>query len=249
MRFKLTLQVEASTFRRRLAFDYQSDMSAMVYGIMTQSDSDYEEWLHVNGFHDYSLKFKMFTFSKLIIPDYSIDRRHNCMIINSESVEFFLSLVPERRSDAFIPNMFKGRRFRFNEESHSAQFTITQVDVVPDPVFEREMEFCTLSPVCIQHNTQVANIVMLDLLSKYRDFYGNEYKGVLKDFSFNLLNKPEDKVVVIRSEYAGASNIRASMFDFKIIAPPALLKIMYSHGLGNNNCLGFGMIAPREVPS
>lgn len=72
MRFKLTLQILSHTLGRELPINYQYELSAAIYRILSRSDKDYSLWLHENGFIAGGKRFKLFTFSNLIVPQYSI---------------------------------------------------------------------------------------------------------------------------------------------------------------------------------
>ena len=72
MRFKITLQVHSQQYGNALPINYQYELSAAIYQILSYADSDYAEWLHNNGFQsDHGSKnFKLFAFSHLIVPNY-----------------------------------------------------------------------------------------------------------------------------------------------------------------------------------
>jgi CRISPR-associated endoribonuclease Cas6 len=70
MRFKLTLKVNREVFGDILPLSYQYELSAAIYKILSKADAEYATWLHNNGFElNPQKKFKLFTFSRLRIPD------------------------------------------------------------------------------------------------------------------------------------------------------------------------------------
>ncbi len=69
MRCKLRLQVQSETFGNILPINYQYELSAAIYRVLSNANEAYSSWLHENGFALNGKKFKLFTFSWLLIPD------------------------------------------------------------------------------------------------------------------------------------------------------------------------------------
>lgn len=74
MRFKLTLKVLSSGLKYSIPISYHYELSAAIYKILASSDVAYAEWLHDNGFNCDTKRFKLFTFSDLVVPRYELDR-------------------------------------------------------------------------------------------------------------------------------------------------------------------------------
>ncbi|MFA6780289.1 MAG: hypothetical protein WCU80_11010 [Paludibacteraceae bacterium] len=71
MRFKLTLQLEKRRYCDLIPLNYQYECSAVIYRILSRSNTDYSQWLHENGFQlENGKQFKLFTFSRLRVPQY-----------------------------------------------------------------------------------------------------------------------------------------------------------------------------------
>ncbi len=73
MRFKISLNIDKHTFGNRLPFNYQYELSAVIYKILANADQAFAEWLHDNGFVADKKIFKLFSFSRLQIPQYHTD--------------------------------------------------------------------------------------------------------------------------------------------------------------------------------
>lgn len=72
MRFVITLRVNARKFGRLLPLNYQYEMSAVIYKILSSADTEFATWLHENGFQmDNGKQFKLFTFSAHIVCNYA----------------------------------------------------------------------------------------------------------------------------------------------------------------------------------
>ncbi|MDR2475806.1 MAG: CRISPR-associated endoribonuclease Cas6 [Bacteroidales bacterium] len=256
MRFKLTLQPDAKVFGNRMPLNYQYELSAFIYRAIAHADGEYAEWLHENGFRLNNRPFKLFTFSHFFIPKYLIDREHGCIRINSERVEWFVSFLPETSTETFISGLFAEQVFQIGNRQSVVQFRVERIEALQPPVFERQMSFRTLSPVCIPFlreeqryatylspdTPEASTIVLNNLLNKYHTFYGKPYEEDTRDFAFRITNQPKAKLIVIKQGTPEASNIRGYMFDFQMTAPTELLKVMYECGLGYKNSAGFGMV-------
>lgn len=50
MKFKLKLAVEKQVFGNILPINYQYELSAVIYRILSSGDKEYTHWLYNNGF-------------------------------------------------------------------------------------------------------------------------------------------------------------------------------------------------------
>jgi CRISPR-associated endoribonuclease Cas6 len=258
MRFKLTLQVDKKAFGNCLPLNYQYELSAFVYKAIEQADSDYAYWLHENGFNLNGRPFKLFTFSNLLIPQYRIDKERKVIRIESDRIEWLVSFLPEASTEKFVLGLFSEQVFQIGDKKSVVQFRIERIEALPSPVFEPEMVFRTLSPVCIPFRKEnsrypeyispdrpeAPDIVLNNLLNKYHTFYGKPYQGNL-DFSFRVMNQPKAKLIRIKTGMLEESFIRGFSFDFRMKAPEELMKVMYEAGLGEKGSMGFGMVESR----
>ena len=72
MRFKITLTPDYILFGNEIPMNYQYELSSFIYRTLARSDSGYSAWLHENGFITGTKRFKLFSFSNLLIPAYAI---------------------------------------------------------------------------------------------------------------------------------------------------------------------------------
>lgn len=147
MRFKLTLNIDKQSFGDLIPLNYQYAASALVYKILSNSKSDFAEWLHQNGFSDDKRRFKLFTFSRLSVPQYSIEGTF--LKILSNSIEWYISFLPERSTQEFVQGLFKEQTLELGDHRANIRFRVQGVKMLPSPVFKETMTFETLSPACI----------------------------------------------------------------------------------------------------
>ena len=87
MRFNITLRVNAQKFGRRLPINYQYEMSAAIYKILSSGSGEYAQWLHDNGFTlEKGKQFKLFTFSHLNVPERRLLKQSNQLELLSPSI-------------------------------------------------------------------------------------------------------------------------------------------------------------------
>lgn len=259
MRFKIVLNIDKQPFGDLIPLNYQYAASALIYRILSNSESGFSEWLHQNGFKDDKRRFKLFTFSRLSVPRYTIDS--SFLKILCDTIEWYISFLPERSTQEFVQGLFKEQSFELGDRRAKIRFRVQGVEILPSPVLKESMEFETLSPACIvrQENDgsekyispdhpDATDIVKLNLLNKYRAFYGHDFP--ISDFPFILrtLNEPRSSLVTIKEGTPQESKIRGFMCKFNLIAPVELMKIVYETGVGSKNSQGFGFIQEMKSP-
>lgn len=251
MRFKLTLRIDEHSFNNYIPINYAYELSAVIYRILSKSGTDYAAWLHDNGFEIDGKHFKLFTFSRLYVPQYHIEGDR--MEIISDSVEWQISFLPERSTKEFIQGIFQNQTFELGTRAANARFVVEQIAALAPPLFSETMEFETLSPVCISRRRKdggtdylspdaqdVAFFIRQNLLNKYKAFTEKDFSDDF-NFSFEVLSKPKSSLITIKSGTSAQTRVRGFMCRFRITAPVELMTILYESGVGEKGSVGFGM--------
>ncbi len=253
MRFKLNLKIESQVFGNRLPINYQYELSAWIYRIIAQGDRQYAEWLHQNGFSEKHRNFKLFVFSNLYSPGIKFEKDR--LIFHSDKASFYLSLLPEKSTEAFIKGIFREQQFALGDRVSKVQFAVQQIELTPPPDFSSSFVFKTLSPVVVavgQENSPhpryvspdengYGQLIINNLIEKYRLFYQKEFEGDT-NFKFELLSPARSKLIRIKTGTKDATQVRGFLFTFCVEADKELLKVMYDAGMGEKNAQGFGCI-------
>lgn len=260
MRFKLTLQVQPHISGREIPINYQYEFSAAIYRILSNSDENYSLWLHENGFISGGKRFKLFTYSNLIIPRYGIDKQRQRLVIKSDTVEWFITFLPEKSTQQFIEGVFRQKSFYITDKVSGVEFLIREVQVVRPPDYREEMCFETLSPVCVSMHREDGRTeylspsdpsyvsgILTGLLSRYEAYYGKKYEEEVY-CNFMLLNEPKSVLVKIKSGTPEQTFVRGYRYKFKVRMPEVLMRIGYESGWGEKGSLGFGMIGECSRP-
>ncbi len=256
MRFKLILEPEKTGREAKIPLSYMYELSSAVYRILSKSNAEFSEWLHENGFPLGAKKFKLFTFSRLHVPEFRIEGAY--MRILSNTVEWQISFLPERSTQEFIKGVFQDQTFELGVREANMRFHVREISVLPSPQFTDTMEFYTLSPLCISlkredggvdylspDQPRTASLIRNNLLNKYAAFMGKEYPADFP-FVFDVLSKPKSALITIKSGTAEQTRVRGFMCRFRITAPIELMKIMYEAGIGEKGSMGFGMVQTEE---
>lgn len=260
MRFKLSLTVDRRAFGDFLPINYQYEQSAVIYRILSRASEQYADWLHQNGFQlESGRPFKLFTFSRLKIDNRQILPRNERIRILSDSVEWQISFLPEKSTEKFVQGLFANQVFEIGDRQSTVRFIVKNIEVLPTPAFTEEMEFTTMSPICLRMRREdrgfdylspvsphASNAILTGLSRRYEAFYGIPYAGE-NTFDFTVLNEPKSVLVKIKSDTPAQTKVRGYMCRFRMKAPLELMKIMYESGIGEECSQGFGCVKETDV--
>jgi CRISPR-associated endoribonuclease Cas6 len=253
MRFKLNLHIDRQVFGNRLPINYQYELSAWIYKILAKGDQPYADWLHQNGFSENRRNFKLFVFSHLYSQGIKQDKDR--LLFHSDKASFYLSLLPEKSTEAFIKGIFKEQQFSLGDRISQVLFRVQQVELVLPPGFAASNVFKTLSPVVVavgQENSLhpryvqpdedgYGQLIVNNLIEKFKSFYQRPFEGDT-NFQFELLSPVRSKLIRIKSNTPEETSVKGFVFTFRLEADKELLKVMHEAGMGEKNALGFGCV-------
>jgi len=249
--------MNSQAFGNRLPINYQYELSAWIYRIIEQGDLQYAEWLHQNGFSENHRNFKLFVFSNLYSQGIRFEKDR--LIFRSDNASFYLSLLPEKSTEAFIKGIFKEQEFFLGDKVSKVQFSVQQIELAHPPDFTKSFVFKTLSPVVVtvgQENSRYpryvnpeennyGQLIFNNLTEKYKSFHQKPFAGDT-NFKFELLSPPRSKLIRIKAGTSEETQVRGYVFTFRLAADSELLKIMYDAGFGEKNAQGFGCVEHNE---
>ena len=257
MRFLLKLEPINYGKQCLLPINYQYELASCIYQIISSSSQAYSEWLHKNGFQTENRQYRLFTFSNFNIPEYKIiDDR---IQILSRTITCVISFLPERSTAEFINGVFSRQQLSIGDRKTQVDFRVVGIELLPEPNFELQQNYETLSPVCIKRHLPDENRVIYEspesenfapallnnLLNKYKAFNEVDFPYAT-DFEFGTIGKTRSKLISIKANTPQETKVRGYSFRFRIKAHPELLRIMYHCGLGEMNAMGFGCVEKTE---
>jgi len=256
MRFKLIINIDKSKGRDKLPINYQYECSAVIYKILSNSNEKFSQWLHDNGYNADKKLFKLFTFSRLKIPQYRIINEY--IRILSDHIEWQISFIPEISTREFIQGIFREQEFELGNRNARIKCRIQNIEMLPPPEFSETMTFQTLSPIYLTlkrdngsdeyispTHPMAMPIIKQNLLDKYKAFQGKDFPDHDFAFDFKVINEPRSSLITIKADTPQESKIRGFSCQFTMTAPEEIMQIAYNGGIGGKNSIGFGMI--REV--
>ena len=260
MRFNITLRVNARKFGRRLPINYQYEMSAAIYKILSSGSDEYAQWLHDNGFTlENGKQFKLFTFSHLNIPKRRLLKQSNQLELLSDHVFWQITFLPEHSTQNFIGGLFQDRVFEIGNKVSKVQFEVENIELLPPPEFQKTMVYKTLSPISISYNDDlgrdcypqspeefataewVRERLLSNLLDKYSAICSNDFSGDTY-LDMMMLSPAKSSLIAIKSGTPAETKVRGFSCNFALNAPPELQRIAYESGLGELNSQGFGCL-------
>jgi len=253
MRFKINLGVNSNIFGNRLPINYQYELSAWIYKIIAQGDEKYASWLHENGFSEKHRNFRLFVFSNLYSQ--GIKFKNDRLFFNSDKASFYLSLLPEKSTEAFIKGIFKEQIFSLGDRISKVQFSVQQIEMIPPPDFTESCVFKTISPIVVSvgqegkehpryaspEEKEYGQLIINNLKEKYNLFYNKTFEGD-PNFQFQLLTPVRSKLICIKAGTAEETRVRGFLFTFRLEAAQELLKVMHDAGMGEKGSQGFGCV-------
>lgn len=258
MRFKIYLHI-----KNRLALlpmDYQYLMSSAVYKLIQRGDEAYSKFLHDEGYTPGGLKrFKLFTFSSLQLPKYTMVREKGVFELHGREASFIISFMVDAAAEAFVKGMFVNEAISIGDKYNQVDMEVLRVEGMPQPLFREVMEYKCISPVTVgkkekdrKHETylfpdhpEFGDFIVNNLIAKslaYRLAESDAYAHPFEDFRFQLLGEYKTKKITIKPFTKEAIDVRGSLFRFRLTAPVVLQEIGYYAGFGENNAMGFGMV-------
>lgn len=238
MRVKITALTESPA---AIPFNYNYALHSAIYGLIEKSSGEYSQYLHDKGFINEALKkrFKLFTFSKLFFTPTRIQKNGFKQV---KEITFIFSTPIEQSYEHLILGLFSDQTFYLNFSSEKINFSVTQVESMPEPQFDSECKFLCLSPIAVSTQREKANgrleqhyldymnpeerdhfieNIKKNLINKYRTFYKTDYadheqKHEFKfSFDVNYIAKRQGKISKLIHFKKIDNNIRTKIKGFE----------------------------------
>lgn len=267
MRVKITA---ATPKPAHIPFNYNYALHSAVYNLIEKSSPRYSQYLHDKGFINkaQNKRFKLFTFSKLFFTPAKISTNG---FKHVKQISFIFSTPIEQSFEHLILGLFSDQTFFLNVSGKKINFSVTQVETLPEPEFSNSANFICLSPIAVstlrerQNGTTEQHYLdymipeerqhfienmQKNLINKYQTFYNKNYTNNDHEFKFsfdvNYIAKRQGKISKLihfkKINNNITTKIKAFEAPFTITADPKLIKIGYECGFGNDNSAGIGCV-------
>ena len=247
MRIKITCDIGEGI---HLPINYNYFLTGVIYGFLSESDPEYANFLHQDGYEQERRRFKLFTFSQLMaerqVQGDQIHFRSPLTWCVSSSQQLFL--------ENFAAALMETGILRIDHH----RLRVQDVEVLPPPRFGQRMSFRCLSPItmstkreradklvthyCLPDDPQFSELVRQNLIRKYEAVHRHppEETSFAMTFDQAYIDKREGRVTRL-VDFKG-TKIRGVLAPFHVIGAPELIHIGYTCGFGDKNSAGFGMV-------
>jgi CRISPR-associated endoribonuclease Cas6 len=258
MQFKITFRAEQPG--QLLPLSYQYELSSWIYKLIGDSNSEFADFLHQQGYAEGAKRFKLFTFSNLYVPKFEI--QGDRMKVLCPEISFLASfLVPQAAQD-MIMGLFNNQRLRLGDKISQVELSVQGAEMLRLPELHGDVfRLRTTSPLLVSRpqlrpgdklmhdylhpaDAEYADYFFKNLLDKYRSARKHglvEEIGLDAPMAFRLGSEnPKRRGIRIKAFTPGETKLIGYDFDFELQAPSALVRMGLLAGFGGENALGFG---------
>lgn len=250
MRLLLTLQ--PGHIPCLIPFDYPHALTAVIYRFLDHASHDYARFLHDEGYRSGAKRFKLFTFSQLLIPTRRITPEG--ILCHSTQITWQISSPITEFVEHLATGLLQLGQMRLGANT----FTLARVEVAPTPTFTDRERLRCLSPIVVSaaqeragklqarylraDDPQLSEALRQNLLRKFLVVHGRAPQSDVLSVEFDraYLRRKGEEVYRLVS-YKG-TQIKAIMAPFTVRGSPELIEIGYEAGFGEKNSMGFGMV-------
>lgn len=257
MQLQLTLECRESA--PVIPINYQYELSAWIYRVLREADAGYARFLHDEGYSTGTKLFKLFCFSNLEIPKYSIEKDRIRILM--DEVGLSIRFCVFHALEGFIEGLFYRQEFWLGDRRSRVHFRVKSVRAVPlELPAEQEplhVRIRTRSPLLVARkrlagpdeyltpeDPDFGALLLQNLLDKYKAFTqidASEHWPT-ESLTFRLCSdrQPRSKLVSLKRGTPQETRVRGWMMDFEVTAPRELIVIGMLAGWGRANSQGFG---------
>jgi len=238
VRGKITILKQSKAL---IDYNYQYGIASMLYKKLAESDVELANEAHSHQ------GFKYYTFSNLILEDRKPSRNG----LNFNRAHFYLSSPDTRFIKSFTEGLLMNPEFYLKGVQKMADFTIQEIEILPQPEFNKECTFKTLSPIYVKtQRYQGERLKEHDLYPNEPKFYENLHKNLIERYTeFHNKTPEKDHFEITKTGNIKLKRIkiaenyrRCTLLTLHIQSTPELLQFAYDAGLGEKNAMGFGCI-------
>lgn len=251
MRFKFSLLLIPEVSGDIIPISYQCQLMEKVDQMLTANADLYEQWLVANGLNQQNSN-NIYCVSNLYIPKIRVEGDR--LKIEAPRIQFWLSSLAEVGLRDFLESSFLDQTISIGDATSSVTFKIDAIDDISPVVYDRVMEYQSLSPIVVKGlrpngsleylsptNYVFQQFLVESLIERWENYYNTQYYGNRK-FRFFLLSQPHRKSVTILNGTKHETKEIGYMIKFRLELDPMLQDFAYNLGIGDDIQYGFGYI-------
>lgn len=261
MRLKINFLLQDKSF---IPYNYNYQLHSAIYNTLNKAEPLFSDFLHNEGYHNDLRVFKFFTFSKLLLDNFTTIHKDQHGFRNVKKASLILSTNVDRIFENIVLGIFTDNILVLNFKTHTLKMMISEVEVLPEIEYQNRMTFSCLSPISMstmqeidgklqQHFLDYMNPEERDhfkinlynnLCQKYKTIFSENWnQPILFNFSFdpNYIVKAGGRISKL-IHFKNNEKIKCFEGPFTIETYPELIKIGYECGFGDKNSAGMGCV-------
>jgi len=268
LRIKLSLLSESTGW---LTLNYQYQLAAAIYAILSQSSPAYSAFLHDHGYLGADGKLrKLFTFSRLQLYYGFVQQGEYLRLSNCTRAELYISSpMINEFIQHLVVGLFTNQKIIIENKKKAALFRIERIEVLPNPEFTETCRFLALSPIVLTTTANtlsgmqmyyyrpfdegISEAVRASLLKKHETIYNTPPENTNLTFTIDreyITRKGgQDKVsklIHIKEGHEDETRVKAFLCPFYLTGSKQLMQTAWDCGLGDKTSMGFGCVEVGE---
>ncbi len=254
MRFKITFNRTGK--QRMLPMDYQYYLSAWIYKVIGQADSEFSAFLHSQGYLNGHKSFKLFGYSPLSFGKPVLWKEKSLFEIQENQLSVNISFYMAEAAEKFIIGLFNNQQLYIGDRFNGLDLTVSSVERLPAFDTGETVAYRAISPVVVSilpegkkypeylnpENESYEALLRQNLANKYNSITGNIPIETISPFRFKLQSSPRSKLITIKPYTPEQSKVRGFLFDFTLSCPVEIHQLILATGIGEKNSMGFGWV-------
>ena len=233
-----------------LPVNYNHLLVGIIYRFLGDSNPEYADFLHDEGYRAAQKRFKLFTFSRLLAKHRRIADEQ---IHFGSTLTWYVSSPVERFLTHFADTLLTEGKLSIGQHT----LKIRDVSILRAPTFQSAMRFRCLSPIvmstvrenkgqlrthyCLHDDPELSQLIRQNLARKHEAIYGNIPEDALSfRFDADYIRKASGRVTCLVD--FKRIQIRGILCPFYVSGSTALIRVGYESGFGDKNSIGFGMV-------
>lgn len=253
---RIRLSLNRFTKQRMLPMEYQYYISAWIYKVLYQADEDFALFLHEKGYGKNDPKlYKLFCFSPLNFGKPILWKSKKLFEITAHHIELQISFdVPEAASN-FIKGLFMQQAFYLGDKFNGIDFTVAQVEVLPEPHFTETINYRLITPWVVSFqgeqdkypdylspdDERFHSLAIKHLVEKYNNT--RKTTEILPEQIHLLVTSPFKRSgFVMKPGTREETRVIGNLFDFELSAPVDVHRMIWNAGVSEKSSSGFGWV-------
>lgn len=253
---RLRVRLRCEHVPQQLPLDANYHLTSLVYRLLKTSSQDYSAFLHDDGYEAGGKRFKLFTYSRLMLDDYLIEPPW--IMARSPGVVWDIASPIDEFVEHLADGLLREGEIQLYDETFRADLTVERAEVRVLPPFTQQMRFVCRSPLVASRPVErdgrlfphyfrpdepgLAEAVRANLMEKYRLIHGEAPAADALTLDFDSTYRRRKKGKIEKLVDFKGTKIKGVLAPFTVTGSPELIRVGYEAGFGEKNSMGFGMV-------